>query len=914
MYRNNKLAKSVRLALMFGASTTAFAGAAVAQEQNEEQAEAVERIQVTGSRLNRSALEGATPVTVISREDIDSTGFSSVADVLRSSSFNVSGSFREDSGTTGQGQATMNLRGLGSSRTLVLLNGRRMPGSPVLDGQSQNLNAIPFAAVERIEILSDGASAVYGSDAIGGVVNIILREDFEGIQLTASTNISDREGGDERGFSVVGGFSGDRGNLTFALEKSRKDIIFARDRDFFASFDRNDGSQDVNGRPDFNETFGYSLASRNIVRMSGPDAGTWVSMVDQDCSVYGEGHVSGVFGDSFTPNDTYCGYDFTDIMAETAALDSYNIFLDGNYDINENHRFIARALHNRTQSFGRYAPAAGQFRWAGPTLEEETLADGNTLAQLNPGDFVLYRFDITGPARDTDQYDYLTDITLGFEGYISALDLDYEVAYTRNLYEMHEWGDGYVNILGLNEAAGQGWDPRRPDQSEYSNLVGAMRENANRRASLVTDRFDVGLQGQGPWDSMFFVGGELRREAYLDQTQAQAEANNILGTAGGSSGGGREIRAVFGELSVPITLDLELDFAVRYDDYSDFGDNISYKVAGRWQPTNDLVVRASYGTGFRAPSLDMLFQLPSESFAVARDIAACMGGTISEVQDSPTFAGDIDDCLSRPTSQYRTFFGSAADLDAEKSEQFVLGAVYDASDLLGTNLSFSADYYWTEITDTITSIGTQSVMWVHFMETIDQFEGLSYSDNANVTPLTAQPTNFQSFDTSGIDLNVNWFDDVGPGVLTADFNLSYVLEYNARFTPGSVLQDYTKLTQNEYRLDLSLGYQVGNHNVSLFSYFIPSRCEGTTLDEASLATAEFKARCLTTAEGSTPKIGSFMHHSLQYSYDTAWDGRITVGVNNLTDEMPPLSRGGQFSKDLYPFVGRQFLVRYTQRF
>jgi iron complex outermembrane receptor protein len=171
----------------------------------------LERVRVTGTRITRTMVEGATPVLTIDREDIDATGFQSIADVLRNTSFNVFGSFVERSGTTFQSQANLSLRGLGSNRTLVLVNGRRLPGSPVMDGSAQNLNTLPFAAVERIEILSDGASAIYGSDAIGGVVNIILRDDYEGGEITVRANISDREGGDEQGVSFVGGVSGPRG-------------------------------------------------------------------------------------------------------------------------------------------------------------------------------------------------------------------------------------------------------------------------------------------------------------------------------------------------------------------------------------------------------------------------------------------------------------------------------------------------------------------------------------------------------------------------------------------------------------------------------------------------------------------------------------------------------------------------------
>jgi len=911
MYTNNKLAKSIRLALMFGGASVAFAGtSAMAQDADEEEAEAAERIQVTGSRLSRADLEGATPVTVIDRADIDATGFQSVADVLRNNSFNVAGSLREDSGNTMQGQATISLRGLGSNRTLILLNGRRMPGSPVGDGQVQNLNVIPFAAVERIEILSDGASAVYGSDAIGGVVNIIMKSDYNGLQVSASQNISDREGGDEKSFSVVGGIAGQSGSITFGLEHDRKDIIFSRDRYFFNNQDFNDDSTSVGGFPDFNQTTQISAAGRTIVR---GDTFQYVSMVDEDCSVYGYGH-RGVYGDSIYPSDTICGFEHTLISAATASLNRYSMFLDGSYNINNDHRFIARALSARTESFGRYAPAAGQFLWSGPNLPEEQLADGQTLAELRPGDYVLYRFDNTGPGRDTSQYDYLTDYTVGFEGYVADWNIDYEVAFNRSIYEMHEWGDGYVNVRGLDYAAANGWDPRQPDQEQYSQFVGQMRENSNRRASMVVDRFDFGLQGEGPAMSAWYLGGEVRREEYLDQAQAQNEAGNIIGTAGGSSGGSREMKAIFAEVNVPITDEWDVDFAARYDDYSDFGGADSYKASTRYQPMDEFIVRASVGTGFRAPSLDVLFAAPSQSFAFARDIAACMGGTISQVEGSPTFAEDIAACLALPTRQHQTYFG-AADLGPEESTQYTVGAVYDFGAGRDFDLSVSADYYYTEIDNTITSLGAQDVMWLHFMEIIQNFNGVEYNDpQGQPTPHLASPTNFVSFDTSGIDFSANYAQEMGPGVLSADFQMSYVLESNGQFTPASTQQDYTELTSNEYRADLTLGYSLGDHSVNLHTYFIPSRCHSTTLDTDTLADATFQARCTTDSEGNVRKTGSWAHSSLQYSYNTAWDGKFTVGVNNVFDRDPVLDENLAFDKDMYPFVGRQFLVRYTQNF
>ena len=234
MYTNNKLAKSVRLALLFGGASIAMTGTAVAQDQSAEaQAEqAQERIQVTGSRLNRTDMEGALPVTVISRDDLDASGDISVADFMRDTNFNSFGSYQSTSGSSGGGAAQVSLRGLGASRTLILIDGRRAPTTPIL-GSGQDLNSIPMAAVERIEVLSDGASAVYGSDAIGGVVNIITRKDFDGVSFTYGVGRPTNEGGDTEEMSVLIGSSNAKSRVLFGASMNNRDVIYTRDRDYW---------------------------------------------------------------------------------------------------------------------------------------------------------------------------------------------------------------------------------------------------------------------------------------------------------------------------------------------------------------------------------------------------------------------------------------------------------------------------------------------------------------------------------------------------------------------------------------------------------------------------------------------------------------------------------------------------------
>uniref|UniRef100_UPI003872EBB4 TonB-dependent receptor plug domain-containing protein n=1 Tax=Natronospira sp. TaxID=2024970 RepID=UPI003872EBB4 len=665
------LKRAVQAALAMGVTASLTAPVAVAQEEEEGMRE-LDRVQVTGSRITRTQVEGATPMMTIDREDMEATNFQTVADVVRNLSFNSFGSFRETSGNTSQSQATLSLRGIGANRTLVLLNGRRVPGSPVINAASQNLNTIPFAAVERIEVLSDGASAVYGSDAIGGVVNVILRDDFEGAEITLRDTYPERDGdgGKEQQATIVGGIAGDRGNVTFSLEKDSREILFARDRFWLSSRDMN-----PEGQFGFEDTFGFSHFARNVDRGNGYESMIEVGPGEDDCAVYGDGFQNPAFVRAGNP---ICAYDHTQIAAETASLDRTSVFMDANYEITPDVSFWARGMHTTVESFGRYAPAAGQFVWAGDTLDEETIThDGQdvTLKEINPGDVIGYRFDNTGPGRDTTQSNYVTDLQFGFEGFMPEFlgGFDWEVGYQHNVYDAMDWGVGYVNVLGLNEAAEQGWDPRHPDQDQFEHLVAGMRENASRQIQAKYDRFDFGGQFDGPMlaagPMSFFVGGEYFEQRYNDETQAQAEAGNILGTAGGSSGGSRDVWALFAETVMPLHEDVELDFALRRDDYSDFGDNLSAKAGIRWQPQPWFLVRGSYSEGFRAPTLDQLFQAPAQSFAFAVDIEGCL--------DDPGRADDVAGCVQETDQQHETFIAANPDLDAETSEQISVGAVFD---------------------------------------------------------------------------------------------------------------------------------------------------------------------------------------------------------------------------------------------
>ncbi len=208
-FKTNQLRKAIALALFTGAAGIASTGVAFAQDAQEKSSEVttLDRVEVTGSRLKRAEIEGALPVTVIQRADIEASGEVSVADYLRTTNFNSVGQFRPQSGSSAQAGAFADLRGLGGQRTLVLIDGHRAPKAPFAAGSGTDLNAIPLAAVERIEVLTDGASAIYGADAVGGVINLILRKDYNGAQIAVGK--SDPKWGPTDEASILFGASGD---------------------------------------------------------------------------------------------------------------------------------------------------------------------------------------------------------------------------------------------------------------------------------------------------------------------------------------------------------------------------------------------------------------------------------------------------------------------------------------------------------------------------------------------------------------------------------------------------------------------------------------------------------------------------------------------------------------------------------
>ena len=904
MHTNSKLAKSIRLALMFGATATAMTGVANAQEQGEEEAaeeERVERIKVTGSRIQRTDMEGDLPVTVINREDINLSGETSIADVIRNTTFNSSGSFRPQSGSSLQGASTINLRGVGASRSLVLIDGRRLPKTP-LSGQVQDLNSIPLAAVERIEVLSDGASAVYGSDAIGGVINIVLRSDFNGaeLRLGGATVSLPSEGGDREEGSAVFGSSSDRTRLIGGVSWNDRDIIFENaypwNTTAFSIYGNNwtdtitaEGNQALEdfyeANPDDEDT-----TIREIV----PGYMPGFNAIPGGCGA--ENFNLGSNGQVIDGDDALqaCGFDFNSTNANEASTGNRALFVRGEVDVNDDWTVYMNASSSQTKSFGRYAPALNDTNrrvnsdspnnptnpdgWAYDPRTAD--ADGNPNAR--PVDY-WHRFAALGN-RDNFLTAVVNDLLVGAEGRFMEIDWDFGVrkntSRTTNAgenYLLSSVARNYVNdgSYDLRDPFGERFsDPAVADAyleeygRTYEDTLRGMNVTTSRRGQFDQDEayisgaFDVAEMNGG--FVQFVLGADYRKETYKDKYDSLSESGSVGGSSGSSAGGDRTVRSVFFETLLPFTYDFEVSIAGRYDKYSDYGNDFSPKVSFRWAPMDSFVVRGSYGQGFRAPSLDVLTAQPSLSADSIADEDTCVA------------FGQAANC----NVQVQSTVIANPDLGSEQSTQYALGLAWQPLEWL----NMTADYYNIEIEDLISTLGAQTIINRDATgDPIPDAFSITRDPATNaITGIVRGTVNEGVLETDGIDINVRTnFDFGGAGTLDQNFQMSYVNSYTidgGRNFVGD--QDLP-----EYRLNLSNIYNWGDFTVAWNINHIPS------VDGPS---------------GESGLVDAWTTHDLQVGYQLATGTRLVVGARNITEEEPQLIGfdGRNYNFNLYDAYGR----------
>ena len=685
--KTTKLREAIGFALAIGATSIAGTGIALAQEAtntSDQTATTLDRVNVTGSRIRQVDVETAQPVTFVTREDIEKQGFQSVADILQNiSATGTPPISRASPLSAGEnaGGTFISLRNLGAARTLVLMNGRRLP---VSTSGLADISKIPAAAVERIEVLKDGASSIYGSDAISGVINIITRSNFEGATAGAYFGqYSEGDGAITRGEAIMG-FTGERGSLTAAAEWREEDAVRSADRPYSAfprsSLHPTDNWTSVSQWGGFTVPYAqralFPGAVFNLPTAANANPGTTLTLrrggdprnradyIAQNLTVGGclPNTLASPGPQACTPGSV-TDKSNTNLQTDLRTpVKSKSLYVDGIWDLTDNIRFRTNLLYSNrlsSRTVAGYPMQAAAF--ATPMSADSYFNPYNTAGATPQAVTNWFRRTWEVPrVSDGDSTDYM--FMGAFEGSFDALDrtFDWDVSYLYNDSRQVQTTYGNLNLANTRAAVGPSFlnangvvqcgtpaapialtacvpfNPYLPfgvvgqggltDNSALQNFL-FQEEHATGKTN--TEVLAANISGtifELPAGAFGFAAGlEQRKESGKFVPDALAVTGGSTNLASGPTEGSYDVREAYLELQIPILADLpfarELSFnvATRFSDFDTFGETTNNKFALKWKPFDSLLIRATAADGFRAPTIADLYGGASQTFSFFTD-------------------------------------------------------------------------------------------------------------------------------------------------------------------------------------------------------------------------------------------------------------------------------------------------------
>lgn len=847
-----------------------YAPVATAQVEDE----AVEKIEVTGSHIRRTDMEGPSPVTSLDASDIANTGVTDLIGLFAKLPISGQGTFStqgNSSDDTANGGSSVSLRGLGADSTLILVNGRRVSVSPFakgIDTAFVDINNIPLFAIKRVDILKDGASATYGSDAIAGVINIILKDDYEGFEVAAKYGDTADGGGEEKNVSLMFGTSSDKASHTFILDYFDRSEVLYSDRDYSRSSNQAALRPHDPDAVDFRSSSGFP---GTIALASDPTNRLIDEFGNDRCAPENIDRVN-----------VLCRYDYAPHMSMTPSAERFSFNYMGRYEINDSVRSFVELNGQNSKSTvrGAASPSFNELFMSGDNINHP-FADDPT-HPFHGQDLTMRRRTVEiGNREKRVDSDYYRAV-LGFEGELG--DWSWEVAYSYIKSDATELGvDGFPNIVRMQAAIDSGlWNPFEPSSNSQAALD--FIETTTSRVGSSTNRTYNGLIS-GPLmefngnEIMIALGAEYREESISDNPDAQFIRGEIFGTEATQASGRRDNTAIFTEVAIPATDDLEIQLALRYEDYSDFGTTTDPKVSFIWSVADNLSFRGSWGTAFRAPSLHQL--------------------GLGRTDESPNLV-DNNRCdlvgLGCDPQEYTAEFEGNPDLEPEESTSYNLGVIYEFSD----DLSLSLDYYDYDIEDIIDS-DTQALFNARGLDpaVVERLPTSNPNDPGEVVRIFDTFQNLNDLETSGLDLDVKYSLQTGYG----DFNFSYVLNYvlnYEEFRGGSNIASVEEgeFEQPEVRWTTAMDWTKDDFSASFAVNYI-----GEFDGDEDAGFGDKTVDSMTTVDAT-------------FSYFGIENTTLTLGATNLFDEEPPFSHHDfmGFVNTTHSGQGRFVYVQGTYKF
>ena len=883
-----KLKKLAQLVALMG-----VVGPVVAQEAA---APAMQRVEVTGSSIKRVAKEGALPVQVITFDQIEKQGITTTEQLVRTLSANGTGAdnmtsgnnvFGADADRVSGGASFASLRGLGPSSTLVLLNGRRI-ATHGASGKSVDLNSIPLGAISRVEILKDGASAIYGTDAIGGVINFILKTNYSGVEASVSTNDTQAGGGATRRASLLAGtgsLESDRYNIMASLTVDKAQQLNGRDRSFVNGYQPGRGlSPDTTGTPFANQMAGTGTALGTSFQLPG-DPNKYLqanplSFQGKCDTIAGMSqYQTALWKDVTSPlRTTYsCAYDYGADYVLQFPVERANLLSRGTFQLAPDHRMFVEVLGSRTKATAILTPMQVQATVANKNLYPVGGAYYQDLSAYIPS------FDKTKPisykwrANDVGNrtQENTTDnarVLVGFEGNFGKWDYKAGISRAESSTKT-KLTDGYSYTDKLYAALASGiinpWVGAGQSQTEAAKqLIESTKFRGDFQHGKTTlTQIDGSVSGelfQLPAGALAMAAGfDLRREGY--SFAQDVDATQILLSPGNAAlkDASRTVKAVYAELLVPVTKDLEMQLAIRRDDYSLVGATTNPKVAFRYQPTDFLLFRGSASKGFLAPSFQQLYS-----------------GSLS--QELPNGVIDQEGCAKHPgvpeycaidRLDYKT--GGNTNLKPETSKQGSVGFVIEP--FKGYSASF--DYWAINTKDRILNRTPQIVLANY--QALNQY--IHRNPDGTIEYVQAGWINAAGSRVRGLDVGLRGEGKIQDAKWTATLDGTYMDSFKFAEYQG---QEYQELVGKFYTRDLYLRWK---HNAS----FGVSRGDWSGLLIQSFSSG-YKDQLPNGGKGAPPPgfkpdVSSYTTYNLSGTYTGFKNTTITVGIQNLFDRDPPFT-------------------------
>lgn len=944
MFTNNQLAKSVRLAIAMGAAATVLPHSAIAAAEDEA-AQNIEKISITGTRILREGAASPSPVTVISGEDLVSSGVVNIGEALNelpalANTYSLANSGRFI-GTAGLN--ILDLRNMGTARTLVLVDGKRHVSSSS-GTSSVDTNTIPSEWVERVEIITGGASAVYGADAVTGVVNFVLKERIEGLSVKATKGFADNHGykNEKMSFSYGIDFDDDKGNFAISAEYASQDSLNALDNPWtstsYASLKNPNQPADKKDSVDYPDKILHANAGHFTLNNAG---------VIFNTNEYHTFNTDGSLKKISTGEQVDglrcagAGCDFFNLNQFVQAqpeFERYNFNVRASYELAEETEayFTAKYVNSEAQDIGQ---PAFFFRKKSHAIQRDNAFLHQSVKDYMDAEGVseiqISRMMTDLGRRVEDNTRETTRFVAGVRGYMLQ-DWSYDFSLVHGQTDLERINGNnliranYANALDAvkdangnivcrsEKARAEGCVPvnimgfGNPSQAaiDYINTVSIGTSEIKQTvitASVANSELIEVPEG--------YIGVALGAE-YREEKSEDHEPENAKGTffnALGEDKGEFDVSEVFAEFTAPIVEGLMADAAIRFADYSTIGNATSWKVGTDWEVNESLRMRATYSEALRAPNISEIFGAASQTFFRIDD--PCKSSELDLLANADTrkkncaalgVAADFDSDYD--SGSIEGLSGGNKDLNEEKAETTTIGLVFQPEYIDG--FSMTLDYWKIELTDAISSVGAQSIL----DRCVDSENGINNQycnlitrgSNGEITLIKSFDLNLAGQKARGVDFEFGYDFDALAGSFRTTLVGTRLLERKSfpfQDNPSDFIENAGTTGEAKWQANLTVGYSRDNYSVSWSTRYLEEVSRYTPQD---LEDNPNPSNILT--------FPSYVISDVSASYEMNNGIELTIGIDNVFNKSLPFGTNGTGAGTAsYDNIGRLAHITFSYK-